>query len=169
MEHFKASIAKIEKCWKQVYPQDPFDYTFFDETIATFYEKEQPTAALMNIAMLLSICISCLGLFGLATLTIRQRVKEIGIRKVLGAGVGQIVFILSKDTVKLVLIAIAVASPIAWYGMNQWLNGFAFRITINWWIFVLAGAVAVLIAFCTVSYQSIKASLQNPIDALRRE
>jgi putative ABC transport system permease protein len=88
---------------------------------------------------------------------------------VLGAGVGQIVFILSKDTFKLVLIAIAVASPIAWYGMNKWLNGFAFRITINWWVFVLAGTVAVFIAFCAVSYQSIKASLTNPLDSLRRE
>lgn len=169
LSHFKATMAKIEKCWKQVYPQEPFDYTFFDDTIAKFYEKEQQTAKLINIAMMLSICISCLGLFGLATLTIRQRVKEIGIRKVLGAGVAQIVYTLSKDTIKLVLIAIVVASPIAWYGVNQWLNGFAYRITLNWGVFVLAGAIAVLIAFCTVSYQSIKASLRNPVDALRRE
>lgn len=169
LSHFNTTVSKIEKCWKQVYPQDPFVYNFFDETIAKFYEKEKQTAGLMNIAMVISICISGLGLFALATLTIRRRTKEVSIRKVLGAGIGQIVFILSKDTIKLVLIAIAVASPIAWYGMNQWLNGFAFRIVINWWVFVLAGAIAVLIALCTVSYQSIKASLTNPVDALRGE
>lgn len=169
LSHFKAAISKIEKCWKEVYPHDPFDYTFFDETIAKFYEKEKQTARLMNIAMVVSICISCLGLFGLATLTARRRTKEIGIRKVLGAGIGQIVFILSKDTIKLLLIAIVIASPIAWYGMNQWLNGFAFRIAISWWIFVLAGAIAIFIAFCTVSYQSIKAALANPVTALKNE
>jgi putative ABC transport system permease protein len=169
LNHFKATVSKIEKCWKEIYAYDPFKYTFFDEAIHKFYEKEKQTAALMNIAMAVSICISCLGLFGLATLTARRRTKEIGIRKVLGIGTAQIVFILSKDTIKLVLIAIVIASPIAWYGMNQWLNGFAFRIAINWWIFVLAGVIAILIAFCTVSYQSIKAALVNPVDALRRE
>jgi ABC-type antimicrobial peptide transport system permease subunit len=167
--HFNTAVSKIENSWKQVYPQDPFVYNFFDETIARFYEKEKQTAGLMNIAMVISICISGLGLFALATLTIRRRAKEVSIRKVLGAGIGQIVFILSKDTIKLVFIAIVVASPIAWYGVNQWLNGFAFRIAINWWIFVLAGAIAVFIAFCTVSYQSIKTSLINPVDALRGE
>jgi putative ABC transport system permease protein len=169
LSHFKATVSKIEKCWKEIYPYDPFSYTFFDETIAKFYEKEKQTARLINIAMVVSICISCLGLFGLATLTARRRTKEIGIRKVLGAGIGQIAFILSKDTIKLLLIAIVVASPVAWYGMNQWLNGFAFRITINWWIFVLAGAIAIFIACCTVSYQSIKAALSNPVAALRSE
>lgn len=169
LSHFNSTVSKIEKCWKQVYPLDPFVYNFFDETIAKYYEKEKQTAGLMNIAMAISICISGLGLFALATLSIRRRTKEVSIRKVLGAGMGQIVYILSKDTIKLVFIAIAIASPIAWYGMNQWLNGFAFRIEINWWVFVLAGAIAVFIAFCTVSYQSIKASLTNPVDALRGE
>lgn len=169
LSHFNTTVSKVELCWKQVYPQDPFVYNFFDETIAKFYEKEQQTAGLMNIAMVISICISGLGLFALATLTIKRRNKEVSIRKVLGAGVAQIIFILSKDTIKLVLIAIVVASPIAWYGMNQWLNGFAFRIEINWWVFVLAGAIAVFIALCTVSYQSIKASFTNPVDALRGE
>jgi putative ABC transport system permease protein len=169
LNHFKATVSKIEKCWKEIYAYDPFKYTFFDEAIGKFYEKEKQTTHLMNIAMVVSICISCLGLFGLATLTTRRRTKEIGIRKVLGIGTGQIVFILSKDTIKLVLLAIVIASPIAWYGMNQWLHGFAFRIAINWWIFVLAGTVAVFIAFCTISYQSIKAALVNPIEALKRE
>ena len=168
-DHLKVTVSKIERCWKAIYPNEPFDYAFFDETIGRFYEKERQTARLLNIAMVVSISISCLGLFGLATLTARRRTKEIGIRKVLGAGIGQIVFVLSKDTLKLVLIAIAVGSPIAWYGMNQWLNGFAFRIAIGWWIFVLAGAIAIVIAFCTVSYQSIKAALANPVAALRSE
>jgi putative ABC transport system permease protein len=169
LNHFKATVSKIEKCWKEIYAYDPFKYTFFDEAIGKFYEKEKQTTHLMNIAMVVSICISCLGLFGLATLTTRRRTKEIGIRKVLGIGTAQIVFILNKDTIKLVLIAVVIASPIAWYGMNQWLNGFAFRIVINWWIFVLAGVIAIFIAFCTISYQSIKAALVNPIEALRRE
>ena len=167
--YFKTAVSKIEKSWKKIYPHDPFSYTFFDEKIAKFYEKEKQTARLMNTAMIVSICISCLGLFGLASLTVRRRTKEIGIRKVLGAGVGQIVFILSRDTIKLVLIAIIVASPIAWYAMNRWLNGFAFHIAISWWILALAGVIALLTAFCTISYQSIKTALANPVNSIRSE
>jgi putative ABC transport system permease protein len=167
--YFKTAVSKIEKCWKEIYPHDPFSYTFFEDTIAKFYEKEKQTVRLMNTAMLVSICISCLGLFGMASLTIRRRTKEIGIRKVLGAGVGQIVFLLSQDTIKLVLIAIIVASPIAWYAMNLWLNSFAFHIAFSWWILALAGAIALFIAFCTVSYQSIKTALDNPVNSIRTE
>jgi len=123
----------------------------------------------MNVAMMVSICISCLGLFGLTTLTARRRTKEIGVRKVLGAGIGQIVLVLNKDTIKLVLIAVVLASPLAWYCMHEWLNGFAYRITIHWWIFALAGVFALLITFFTVSYQSIKAAFTNPVNALRSE
>jgi ABC-type antimicrobial peptide transport system permease subunit len=166
---FKNTVANIEKSWKVVYPHEPFDYAFFDETIGRFYEKEQQMARLLNIALIVSISISCLGLFGLATLTARRRTKEIGIRKVLGAGIGQIVYVLTRDTIKLVLIAIAVASPIGWYMMNQWLHGFAFRIGIPWWIFVLAGAIVFFIAFCTICYQSIKAAFVNPVATLRRD
>ncbi|WP_207510496.1 ABC transporter permease [Longitalea luteola] len=169
LSHFKETVLKIEKCWKEVYPNDPFDYTFFDEMIGKFYEKERQTSRLLVIALVVSISISCLGLFGLATLTARRRAKEIGIRKVLGAGIEQIVFVLSKDTIQLVLIAIAIASPMAWYGMNRWLNSFAFRIAINGWQFVLAGAIALFIAFCAISYQSVKAAFMNPVAALRSE
>jgi ABC-type lipoprotein release transport system permease subunit len=169
LSHFKATLSKIETRWKEMYAHDPFAYSFFDESIAKFYDKEKQTASLMNIAMVASICISCLGLFGLATLSARRRTKEIGIRKVLGIGLAQIVFLLSKDSIKLVLIAVVIASPIAWYAMNQWLNGFAFRIAINWLTLALAGGIAVLIAFCTICYQSIKAALANPVAALRSE
>lgn len=169
LSEVKAFMAKIEMLWKEVYPNDPFNYTFFDEAIARLYAKERQTAQLMNLAMIIAIGISCLGLFGLATLTASRRTKEIGIRKVLGAGIGQIVFILNKDIIKLVLIAVIIASPIAWYCMKQWLNGFAYRTAINWWIFVLAGVLALLIAFCTVSWQSIKAALANPVKSLRTE
>jgi ABC-type antimicrobial peptide transport system permease subunit len=169
ISHFKTTMSKIEKLWKDIYPNDPMSYTFFDETIAEFYKKERQTAWLMNIAMMVSICISCLGLFGMATLTARWRQKEIGIRKVLGARVGQIVFILNKGTINLILIAVVIASPIAWYFLQEWLNGFAYRIVINWWVFALAGSIALLIMFFTVSYQSIKAALANPVAALRSE
>lgn len=169
LSQIKATLSKLEKAWKEVYPNEPFEYAFFDETIGKFYEKEQQSARLLNIALIVSISISCLGLFGLAALTARRRTKEISIRKVLGAGVGQIVLVLSKDTFKLVLIAIAIASPVAWFVMDQWLHGFAFRIGISWWIFVLAGAIALFIAFCTISYQSIKAAFVNPVKSLKNE
>lgn len=169
ISHFKTTMSKIEILWKEIYPNDALNYTFFDETITKFYKKERQTAWLMNIAMMVSICISCLGLFGMATLTARRRKKEIGIRKVLGARVGQIVFILNKDTINLILIAVAIASPIAWYFMQAWLNGFAYRIVINWWVFAIAGSMALLIMFLTVSFQSIKAALANPVAALRSE
>lgn len=169
LSQFTTTLSKIEKCWKEMYPYDPFAYSFFDESVRRFYEKEKQTANLMNIAMVASICISCLGLFGLATLSVRRRTKEIGIRKVLGIGLPQIVFLLSKDSIKLVLIAIVIASPIAWYAMSQWLQGFAFRIDISWLTFALAGVMAVLIAFCTICYQSIKAAMANPVTAFRSE
>lgn len=161
--------TKIETFWNEVYPNDPFNYTFFDEAIARLYTKERHMAQLINWAMIIAIGISCLGLFGLATLTARQRTKEIGIRKVLGAHIGQIVFILNKDLIKLVLLSVIVASPLAWYFMQQWLNGFTYRIAINGWIFVLAGIMALLIACCTVSYQSIKAAIANPVNSLRSD
>jgi putative ABC transport system permease protein len=116
-----------------------------------------------------TIFISCLGLFGLAVFSTRQRIKEIGIRKVLGAGVMSIVGLISFDFLKLVLIAIIISSPLAWYAMDTWLHDFAFRISIQWWVFALAGGMAALIAFLTVSYQSVKAALSNPVKSLRSE
>jgi putative ABC transport system permease protein len=124
---------------------------------------------LFTIFSCIAIFIACLGLFGLSAFTITQRVKEIGVRKVLGASVPQIVIELSKDFLKLVLIATIIAFPIAWYSMSKWLLDFAFRINISWWMFLIAGVIALLIAFATISFQSIKAALANPVKSLRSE
>src|SRR6202035_2209465 len=127
------------------------------------------TDLIMNRAMAIAIFISCMGLFGLAAFTSEQRRKEIGIRKVLGASISAIVTMLSKDFLKLIILALLLASPIAWYFMSQWLNDFAFRIKISWWIFILAGSMAIFIAIATVSFQAIKAAIANPVKSLRSE
>ena len=168
-EKWEKAIQVIETEWKKIYPGVPFEYKFYDETIASLYQQERNTSKLVGAATGITIFISCLGLFGLATLTAFQRTKEIGIRKVLGATVTGIVKILSKDFVILVFIAIVIASPIAWWTMNQWLQDFAYRVEIQWWMFVLAGTIAVLIALFTVSFQAVKAALANPVDSLRDE
>jgi hypothetical protein len=169
ISHFPATLAKIEKLWEAAYPDEAFVYDFFDQTLASLYEKEQQTSRLMNIAMAITIFISCMGLFGLAAFTARQRTKEIGIRKVLGASVGSIVTLLSKDLIVLVLIAFIVASPIAWYFMHAWLANFSYRIGMSWWIFVAAGGIAVVVALATVSFQAIRAAVVNPLKSLKTE
>ncbi|MGV3763260.1 ABC transporter permease [Parapedobacter sp.] len=163
------ALARIQKAYHQVYPDEDFNYQFVDEMIAQFYEREQTTAGLLAWAMSLSIFISCLGLLGLAIFTIHTRTKEIGIRKVLGASVSGIVTMLSKDFVKLVLVAVVIASPIAWWAMNKWLDDFAYRIDIQWWMFAVAGLAAVVIALLTVSWQAVRAAVANPVDSLRDE
>ncbi len=170
-ESFKGILGKIEKAFKQVYPDNSqeFNPTFFDETIAKFYKQERQFAQILNTATGIAIFISCMGLFGLAAFTTRQRTKEIGIRKVLGASVTQIVELLSKDFLRLVILGIVIASPIAYWAMNKWLQDFAYRVEISWWIFALAGIVAVIIALLTVGYQSIRAALANPVKSLRTE
>jgi ABC-type antimicrobial peptide transport system permease subunit len=169
ISHLKTTLASIEGIWKSIYPDKKFDMSFLDETIAAFYEKEEKTAQLMNTAMAVAIFISCMGLFGLAAFIAQQRTKEIGIRKVLGATVTDITTMLSTDFLKLVLIAVLIASPIAWYFMNSWLEDFAYRTTISWWVFGLAGAAACVITLCTIGAQSIRAALKNPVKSLRSE
>jgi putative ABC transport system permease protein len=168
---FKVILAKMKKIYNEVYPNtsQEFDPKFFDETIAKFYEKEQKFAQILNTATGIAIFISCMGLFGLVAFTTRQRTKEIGIRKVLGASITQIVQLLSKDFLRLVILGIVIASPIAYWAMNKWLQDFAYRVEISWWIFALAGIVAIVIALLTVSYQSIKAAFANPVKSLRTE
>ncbi|HJP64036.1 MAG TPA: ABC transporter permease [Mucilaginibacter sp.] len=166
---FKKNIAKVQDIWKELYPNEKFEYHFFDESIAKLYESEEKTSALMNIAMVIAIFISCMGLFGLATFTARQRMKEIAVRKVLGASVSGIVALLNRDFVGLVGIAILIASPVAYYFMHAWLQDFAYRVPISVWVFLLSGAAAVLIALITISFQSIKAAISNPIKSLRNE
>jgi len=167
--NFKSILTNIEKDWKEIYPTEKFEYSFFNEDIARFYDEEQKNSKIMNASMGISIFISCMGLFGLATFTAGQRTKEIGIRKVLGATVSDIVSMLSKQFLKLVLISIIIASPVSWYFMHKWLQDYAYRINISWWVFVLAGLGAILIALFTVSFQAIKAAIANPIQSLRTE
>ncbi len=169
INNFRETIVNIEKVWKHIYPNEKFEYKFFDETIAKFYDKEMKTAQLMNTAMAIAIFISCIGLFGLVTLTAQQRTKEIGVRKVLGASVSSIVSMLSMDFLKLVLLAFVIASPVAYYFMHKWLQNFAYRININWWVFVVAILAAMFIALLTVSFHAIKAAIANPVKSLRTE
>ena len=166
---WQESLALMEKEWKIIYPNAPFEYAFNDDRIRNLYEAEYRTSKLIGLATGVTIFISCLGLFGLATLTAFQRTKEIGIRKVLGATVSGIVGLLSRDFVKLVLIAVVIASPIAWWSMNKWLADFAYRIDIQWWMFALAGFAAVAIALLTVSWQAVRAAVANPVDSLKDE
>jgi len=166
---WKASIAGMEKAWKEVYPDDDFEYHFFDETIAKFYETEQHTSTLLNWATGLSIFISCLGLLGLAIYTTNQRTKEIGVRKVLGATVSQIVTLLSTELVLLILLAFVIVTPMAWWAMNKWMEGFSDRTSISWWIFAASGAGMLLAAVFTSSFQTVKAAIANPVKSLRSE
>lgn len=165
----KKAISAASHLWSQYNPGFPFEYTFMDEEYASLYKTDQRTGILFNIFSTIAIMISCLGLLGLATYTAQIMTKEIGIRKVLGASVTGIVALISKDFLKLVLIAIVIGSPIAWWAMNKWLQNFAYRIDINWWIFLIAGLLAMGIALITISFQSIKAALANPVKSLRSE
>ncbi|SOD89214.1 ABC transporter permease [Spirosoma fluviale] len=163
------AIAELEKLSKQFNPNYPFTYHFLDEEFESLYRAEQQVHILVNYFGMLAILISCLGLFALAAFTAEQRTKEIGVRKVLGASVTNIVGLLSKDFLKLVLIALVLSTPLAWWALSKWLETFAYREDLTWWIFGIAGVLAVLIAFLTVSYQSIKAAMMNPVKSLRTE
>jgi len=159
----------MEKLFHKFNPGYPFQYFFTDEEIAKNYKSEQTTSKLSKYFAFLAIFISCLGLFGLVAFTAEQKTKEIGIRKVLGASVGGIVQMLSKDFLILVLIAALVAFPIAWWFLSKWLQNYYYRIDIGWWVFVVAGVVAMLIALLTISFQAIRAALANPVKSLRTE
>jgi predicted permease len=165
----KQAIASMEKVFKKFNPGFPFKYYFTDDEIAKNYKAEHTVSKLSRYFAFLAIFISCLGLFGLVTFTAEQKTKEIGIRKVLGASVTGIVRMLSKDFLKLVLIASVIAFPVAWWAMNKWLMDFEYRVDIGWWVFVVAGVVALLIALLTISFQSIKAAIANPVKSLRTE
>ncbi|WP_114938007.1 ABC transporter permease [Mucilaginibacter endophyticus] len=162
-----AVIERIKREWQTVYPDNVFEYHFLDQQIADFYQKEDLLNKLITSSAVIAICISCLGLLGLISLLTLQRTKEIGIRKVLGASVVNITGLLSVDFLKLVLVAVVVASPIAWLMISKYLQNFAYRIDIQWWVFALAAFMALLIAFVTVSFQSIKAAMTNPVESLR--
>ncbi|WPU91081.1 ABC transporter permease [Mucilaginibacter sabulilitoris] len=164
-----ALISAIESKWKSLLPNQHFAYSFMDQDFDATYRTEQRIGKISVIFTSLAIAIACLGLFGLAAYAAEQRTKEIGIRKVLGADVSVIVAMLTKDFIKLVFIAILISSPVAWYFMHQWLQGFAYRVNFQWWIVALAGIGAILIAFLTISFQSIKSALANPVNSLKNE
>jgi len=166
---WKTIIAQIQSAFNTVYPDEDFSYQFFDESIARFYKSEEDISSLLKWAAGLAVFISCMGLLGLVIYTSNVRTKEIGVRKVLGSSVINIISILSKDFLLLVAIAFVVATPVAYLFMNKWLNNFAYRTTISWWLFASAGILVMLIALLTISYQSIKAAVANPVKSLRTE
>lgn len=166
---FTAAIRDIAREWKTIYPEENFNYSFYDRTIAGFYSKQQTTGRIMNVAMVVAILISCIGLFGLITFMAARRTKEIGIRKVLGASIARVAVMLAKEFILLVILAMLIASPIAYYLIHQWLGNFAYQVNINGWLFVLAGSAAILIAMLTISYQVLRAALSNPVKTLRTE
>jgi len=162
-------VAQVESKWKSMAPGLPFSYRFLDDSFNEMYRSEQRVGKIALVFSVLAILIACLGLFGLATFIAEQRTKEIGIRKVLGASVQGIVQMLSKDFMRLVAVSFVIAAPTAWYFMHKWLQDFAYRINISWWIFVAAGLAALLIALVTVSFQAIRAAITNPVKSLRTE
>ncbi|WP_337251745.1 ABC transporter permease [Maribacter halichondriae] len=166
---FSNTLAGIESIWHKIAPGQPFSYRFMDESFNTTYEAEQKLGSIFMVFTFLSILIACLGLFGLAAFNAQKRTKEIGIRKVLGASVSQITYRLTTDFLKMVGIAIIISLPIGWFAMNKWLEDFSYRIDIPWWVFALAAVLAIGIAIITVSYQSIKAAVVNPVKSLRTE
>ena len=162
-------LQSIGKTWKQLNPNEPFEYTFLNDDFQRNYEADNRLAAIVRNFTIIAILISCLGLFGLATFSAEQRTKEIGVRKVLGASVGNVVGLLSKEFLKLVFIGILIASPITWFVMNKWLQDFAYRTNISWLVFVVTAVIAIGIALLTISFQAIKAALANPVKSLRTE
>jgi putative ABC transport system permease protein len=163
------TLASLENTWHKLNPNEPFEYSFLDDDFQKNFEAENRQANLINYFTLIAIIISCLGLFGLATFSAEQRTKEIGVRKVLGASVPGIVTLLSKDFLKLVMLAVIIACPLAWLAMDQWLQSFAYRTPVTWDVFALTTLLAICVAVCTISFQAIKAALANPVKSLRTE
>jgi len=164
-----SSMQSIKKIWEQTFPNRVYEYRFLDDKIASFYKQETQLSQLYKIFAAIAIFLSCLGLYGLASFMAVQRIKEVGIRKVLGATAGNIVYLFSKEFIILISIAFLIATPLAWYFMNKWLQDYAYRINISWWLFIAGGAGAIIIALITVSFQAIKAAIANPVKSLRTE
>jgi len=162
-------MQSIKKLWEQTFPNYVYEYRFLDDKIDSFYKQENQLSQLYKIFAAIAIFLSCLGLYGLASFMAVQRIKEVGIRKVLGASVGNIIYLFSKEFTILIVIAFVLAVPVAYYMMNSWLENFVFRIKMGTWIFLLAMLASVLIAWITVGYKSIKAALANPVKSLRSE
>jgi len=168
-EHALATVEAIEKTWNRIFPDFVFEYKFLDDKIESFYKEENRLSYLYRIFAAIAIFLSCLGLYGLASFMAVQRIKEVGIRKVLGASVSNVIYLFSKEFIILIAIAFVIASPIAWYFMDDWLRDYPYRINLSWWIFLAGGIGAIIIALITVSFQAIKAAIANPVRSLRTE
>jgi putative ABC transport system permease protein len=168
-KNLPATIARLEKYWKDLAPGVPFSFEFLDTRFDAMYRTEIRVGQISNIFSFLSILIACLGLFGLATFTAERRTKEIGIRKVMGASTGSVVLLLSRDLLRLVLISLIFAIPVSWWAMNAWLKNFAYHIEVQWWVLLAVSALAVAVAFLTVSIQGLRAALMDPVKSLRTE
>jgi putative ABC transport system permease protein len=166
---YNTAIESIRLKWKEFGPDIPFDYSFMDAEFDKLYRSDQVMGQVFTVFTVLSVLVACLGLLGLAIYTAERRMKEISIRKVLGASVQNVVTMLSTDFLKLIIIASVLAFPIAWYAMSKWLQGFAFRTGISWWVFAMSAAITLAIALITISFQSIKAALTNPVKSLHSE
>ena len=162
-------MHSVEKIWNKTYPDFVFEYKFLDDKIESFYKQENQLTHLYKIFAFIAIFLSCLGLYGLASFMAVQRIKEVGIRKVLGATVSNIIYLFSKEFILLISIAFVIAAPVAWYFMHQWLQNYPFRIELSWWIFLTGGLISVIIALITVSFKAIKAAIANPVKSLRSE
>jgi putative ABC transport system permease protein len=167
--HFKTTLAEIENRWKRLDAKDDFKFSFLDANVASQYKTEQKEQKIFTIFSMMAIIIACIGLFGLASYSTIQRKKEISIRKVLGAMPRNIIIILSKDFLILVIVASLIAFPVALWVMYKWLQNFSYRVDVSWWVFLLAGSIAALIAMLTISYQAIKAAIVNPAKTLKTE
>jgi putative ABC transport system permease protein len=165
----KPALKKMEQLWNRTFPEFVFEYRFLDDKIASFYKQENQLSSFYKIFAVLAIFLSCLGLYGLASFMAAQRIKEVGIRKVLGATVANVVYLFSKEFILLIAIAFAIAAPIAWYFMHGWLQSYVYRISISWWIFAVGGMASIIIALGTVSIQAVKAALTSPVKNLRTE
>jgi len=167
--NLRGTIAFLEEKWKTLAPHRPFEYRFMDEDFQKLYISETRTGKVFSIFAAIAILLACLGLFGLSAYAAQQRIKEIGVRKVLGASSAAIVALLSRDFLKLVVLAVLLAVPLAWYFMNKWLQDFAYRVHVGWWIFLATATITLFIALSTVIYQAIKAAIANPVKSLRTE
>ena len=167
--HTAATLQSVKNVWEQTFPDFVYDYRFFDGKIESFYEQEHQLAQLYKIFAAIAIFLSCLGLYGLASFMAVQRIKEVGIRRVLGASVGSIIYLFTKEFVILIAIAFIIATPLAWYYMHQWLEQYVYRIDISWWLFAAGGLTAVTIALIPISFKAIKAARANPVKSLRTE
>lgn len=164
-----ATLASLEQDWERIAPNEPFHYSFLDDAIQRLYDNDRRFSYLIYFFTILTLCIACLGLYGLMAVVVNARVREIGIRKVLGAKVAGIVGLLTSEFLQLVLFGTLIAAPLAWWSMSNWLQNFSYRIDISWWVFVGAGVAALSVAFLTVSLQSLQAALKNPVESLRNE